>query len=280
VPDAGPFVPPGVPPGADPQKMIVPPNPDLSSVPGQPNTDSGYSAMRQAAQEALDQGRLAEAHLILSRWYGAPTLSPAEKHELLNLLSQLAGSVIYSTQHLIEPPHEVQTGETLETIAEKYNVPWQLLAKINGVEQPDQIVPGQQLKVMRGPFNAIVDLDERALTLMVNGYYAGRFAVAVGTEREGLEGQWVVGHKATNPTYYGRDRTIDADDPSNPLGEYWIGLASAEQLSTDGPLGIHGTYDAQSIVQDDPRGYIRMAPQDAHDVYDILSVGSRVIIRR
>ena len=46
-----------------------------------------------------------------------------------SLLGQLAGTVIYSTEHQLEPARVVKPGETLETIAKEYNVPWQLLGE-------------------------------------------------------------------------------------------------------------------------------------------------------
>ena len=41
--------------------------------------------------------------------------------------------MIYSTEHQLEPARVVKPGETLDTIAKEYNVPSQLLAKINGI---------------------------------------------------------------------------------------------------------------------------------------------------
>jgi lipoprotein-anchoring transpeptidase ErfK/SrfK len=239
-----------------------------------------YGQAREAAQQALDRGALSEALLLLSPWHGDPSL-PAEETQALNqLLSELAGTVVYSTDYHTEPPYAVQAGETLQTIADKYQVPDELLARINGLDATAPLTPGQQLKVVRGPFAAAISLTDRTLILNVGGYYAGRFAVGVGSEQQDLEGIWVVKHKLINPTYYGRDRVIDADDPSNPLGEHWLGLASAASEATVHPFGIHGTADPESIERDDPRGYIRLKPDDARDLYDILSIGSQVVVRR
>jgi lipoprotein-anchoring transpeptidase ErfK/SrfK len=58
------------------------------------------------------------------------------------------------------------------------------------------------------------------------------------------------------------------------LGERWIGLDSGNQL------GIHGTNDPASIGRAESRGCIRLSPTDVDDVYDILSIGSKVVIRR
>ena len=98
-----------------------------------------FAAALEQVRHELDAGRLSEAHYQLSRWYDDPNLTPQEQQHLNELLDQLAGTVIYSTQNLMEPACEVQQGETLERIAQRYNVPWQLLAKINGIDDPHSL---------------------------------------------------------------------------------------------------------------------------------------------
>jgi LysM repeat protein len=231
-----------------------------------------FAAEFRAAQALLDQGKMDEALRALSRWYDDARLSSAEQESLLEMLNQLAGTVIYSKEHLLEPAYEVQPGDTLDRIGEMYKVPYQLLAKINAIEDPFRLRVGEKLKVVPGPFDAVVDLKKKQLTLVLNGRYAGRFPVGVGADQSTPEGELTVQNKITNPTYYGPERTIDADDPANPLGERWIDLGNR--------LGIHGTNDAASIGAAESRGCIRLSAKDVEDVYDILSVGSHVIVRR
>ncbi len=129
------------------------------------------------------------------------------------------------------------------------------------------------LKVVRGPFSAVIDLDNYELTLILNGRYAGRFAIGVGRDYTGLEGSYSVRDKVANPHYYGPDRIeIDADDPNNPLGEFLIGL--------DDRIAIHGTNDPSNLHRIGGRGSICLGERDIKDVYGILSIGSRVTIRR
>lgn len=231
-----------------------------------------FSAFIQAALKKLDEGALAEAHASLSLFYANPGLTPAEDRQLTELLDQVAGTVIYSRQHYLEPPYRVQPGETLQQIADRHDVPWQLLAKINGVRSPELLAPGQELKVVRGPFNAVIHLDRFELTLMLHGRYAGRFPIGIGQDQPAMTGLQLVKDKMMNPTYYGDGQVIDADDPSNPLGERLIGLGSR--------LSLHGTNDPQSIGRAGGPGTIRLSNQDIEDVYDILSIGSRVTIER
>jgi lipoprotein-anchoring transpeptidase ErfK/SrfK len=232
-----------------------------------------FTTAMASARRELEGGQLASALKQLSSWYQNPKLSPQESQELNQLLDQVAGSVVYSTQHLLEPPYEVQQGERLEDIGAKYNVPWELLAKINGIDDPSTLRPGERLKVVRGPFQAVVSLEHRELTLLTgDGSYAGRFKIGIGNEHPPQEGTFVVAEKVANPVYYGRERAISAEDPQNPLGERWIGLGNH--------VGIHGTNNPESIGRGDLPGSISLNERDVADVYDILSVGSRVTIRR
>ena len=258
----------------------MPSTPDGSATNAPPANSGTFATAHRAAQELLDHGDLAAAHLLLSPWYGNVTLLPNETAELSDLLGQLAGTVIYSRQHLLGPAHRVQPGETLESIAGVYQVPWQLLAKINGLPSPANVTVGQELKVIQGPFSAVVRTERREMVLLVGGRYAGHFDVGIGRDAQLVEGEWSVNQKQTNPVYNGPAGTIAADDPTNPLGEHLIGLSALSPVGGSPRFFIHGTHDPTSIQADDPRGFVRLAPRDAEDVYDILTIGSKVTIRR
>jgi len=215
----------------------------------------------EAAYKELDSGNLAKVHQTLSQWYNDPQLTPAEARQLTDLLDQVAGTVVYSRQHRLERPYTVQPGDTLQRIARSYGVPWQLLAKINGISDPENLRPGQQLKVVRGPFDAVVNLDKRELTLMLRGLYAGRFRIGLGRDQENLEG-----------TYFVEDKIDQSDDPNSPLGRYWIKLNDR--------IGIHGTNDPRNVGASDGPGSICLSDRDIEDVHDILSIGSCVRILR
>ncbi len=245
--------------------------------PSSGNQQGEFVAAWESALLQLEQNRMADAHAALSEWYGNPLLSPEQDAQLNELLDRLAGTVIYSRQHLLERPHEVQPGETLQRIAESYEVPWQLLANINGIRDPQRLRPGEQLKVLHGPFNAVVELSQFRLTLFLQGRYAGRFRIGIGQDQSTPEGEFVVLQKLTNPTYYG-DPVIDADDPRNPLGEFALDLGDH--------ILIHGTNDPNSIGRAESRGCLRLDNRDVQDVFEILSAqsdrsaGSKVTIRR
>ncbi len=237
-----------------------------------------FAASWPAIQAALDRNDLKQAHLLLSKWHNDDTLTSAESQKVETLLGQLAGTVIYSTEHQLEPARVVKLGETLETIAKEYNVPWQLLSKINSIPAPDQVRPGQALKVVRGPFSATVDLHRNELTLDVDGRYAGTFPVTVPPGATVAEGQWRVDQKvaapqnAVTPTAYAAPAA-----PAEPT----IVLRNASNAGVAAP-GSTLTISSGSTVAAPTSGSssLRVSPQDAEDLSDILSIGSRVIVRK
>lgn len=232
-----------------------------------------FAALMDAAMVKLSKGELAEVHLTLSEWYGDPRLPSDQASQLTELLSQLAGTVIYSQQSFLERPYVVRFGDSLESIALAYHVPPQMLANINNIRNPNDLQPGQELKVVRGPFNAILDLSRYELVLMLDGRYAGRFPIGVGRDCPPLERQYVVRDKKIVPAAYSATQ-----DPSKSQGNRWIDLG--------GGVGIHGTDAPQSIGRNDGQGAIFMSERDVADLYDILTAGtngsngSAVIVRR
>ncbi len=203
----------------------------------------------------LNQGQLVESLRELSKWYGNTIVPPTEEQRFVDLLSQLAGTVIYSRDPWLGPPYQVRAGDSLESIAQQYQVPWQLLAKINGIQNPNGLVPGEKLKIVHGPFQAQLNVQQGWLALFVDGLYAGRFRVQA-------TGQLV-----------------------KPDGAYPVAKFSSEQAGAGSQspyISLGG--DLHLRVPDDalPPGVtaVRISRQDMNDVFDMLSERSQVTIVR
>jgi lipoprotein-anchoring transpeptidase ErfK/SrfK len=215
----------------------------------------------------LAQGDDVGAHRELStQYWQRPELRPL----LIDRIQQTARRIYFEpTPHYMEP-YVVQPGDTLQSIAHRYEVAWQFLAKLNQVE-PTQIRPGQELKVIRGPFSAVVDLSDYEITVHAHGYFVCRFPVGTGANNSTPIGKFTVEDKLVDPTYYGEDGVVAHDDPANPLGEHWISIGNS--------YGIHGTIDPDSIGRAESQGCVRLRNEDVAEVYDFLTVGSEVVIR-
>ena len=155
-------------------------------------------------------------------------------------------------------------------VAERYEVPWQLLANINQIRDPVTVLPGTELKVLRGPFNAQVDLQRNELTLFLGDLYAGRFPIGVGSDPKPTPGTFTVQDKQSSHTFYDPSGTpVPAGSPDNPYGSMWVDLG--------GRLCIHGS---PNTMQPSTKGCISLADDHASDLYGILTQGSLITIRR
>jgi len=232
-----------------------------------------FTAFMQSIQAKLDEGHLDDGLKDLTMLYNVPELPPAQARQITQLLDQVAGTVIYSRHYPLEPPYKVQSGDRLDQIAQRYNVPWELLARINGLRNPERLTPGQELKVVRGPFNAVINLDRYEMTLMLQDRYAGRFPIGIGRDKAKLEGTYTVRDKIVAPIYQGPDgATAGAGEANNPLGRFLLDLGNQ--------VGIHGTSDRGNVGRAEGRGSICLSDRDIDDVFGILSIGSRVVIQR
>lgn len=290
---AQPTMPPSEPLATNPLRQSAPvaatdPNSASIYAQAQPIPTASVPAARSLAaswpaiQQSLERGELAQALEQLSSWHNDPSLAPADAQQVETLLSQLAGTVVYSTEHRLEPAHVVKPGETLETIAQEYNVPWQLLAKINGIAAANQVQPGQELKVVRGPFSAVVDLARNDLTLMVGGRYAGKFPISAPQGAMLPAGEWAVaatripGGPTSAYQAPGSVTPAAADQPLIVLQQTnATGTATGAVVISSEPLTVSGAAGSPVAVP-----HVKIAPADAVEIADILSVGSPVTIRR
>ncbi|SMP58221.1 LysM domain-containing protein [Neorhodopirellula lusitana] len=230
---------------------------------------AGLANAISTADRQYQSDRRREALATLSLFYETPNLTSDQREQLLIRLDPLAREVIYSPEHLLESPHRVGPNETLMDVAEKYDVPWQLLANINGVSDPVTVLPGTDLKVLRGPFRADVDLTNQELTLFLGDLYAGRFPVGIGSDPVPRAGAYTIQEKNSAKTYYDMSgNPVPPGNARNPYGSMWIDLG--------GGLSLHGSPSADRATD---QGCISIAGSYSRDVFGILSEGSSVTIR-
>lgn len=230
-----------------------------------------------AAQAEVRNGRFAVALQSLSALYRGPNLSVSQREQLVTLLDQLAGSVIYAPDFELEPAHVVQSTETLDTVAANYGLNPTFLGRVNGLSPAAPLAPGTRLKVVRGPFRAEVSLTDREITLFLGELYAGRFNCAIGRDLPAqVRDMSVVRAEGARPFVdFRTGEQISAGAANNPYGNHWIELTSASVPGTAG-LGIHSF--GTEIDASDTRGCVSVSPAEAVDLTAILSPGSRVVV--
>jgi lipoprotein-anchoring transpeptidase ErfK/SrfK len=217
----------------------------------------------------LKSDDLLRAHRELSTIYWA---KPHWRPNIRDRIEKSAHAIYFDPQPQFLQPYVVKTNDQFAVFAKRYNVPWQYLAKLNGVD-PKRIRPGQQLKVIKGPFSAIIELNGYLLTLHAYGYYVRAYTIGIGKDGATPLGKFSVLNKVTHPQYTDPEgHVIEGGDPNNPLGERWLDLGKG--------YGIHGTIAPNSIGKAESRGCIRLRNEDVEEVYDMLAVGSEITIRR
>jgi LysM repeat protein len=260
----------------DDKSLISSTKPDSKELTGQEASPEQvvlepFAIGREKALKLANEGKLKESLVSLTKYYRSPEISRKEYEDLLDILDALAREVIYSPRHLLKPVYTTTASDTLASVAEYHKISPELLKNINQLGDSQVLIQGQQLKVIEGPFRGEVNVTTGEMTLYLNDMYACRFPIGVGKDYDSKVGKFEVSEKRTARTYYGAGgKVIQASDPSNPYGGYWIDL---------GGNCIHGSAEMSTTELKDA-GCISLAPIDATDAFIMLTVGSQVEFRK
>ena len=238
--------------------------------PSAPPSSAAFTTAWTDAHEKLAAGRYAEALAALSIWHDDPSLGLEESQRLEDLLGQLAGTVIYSQQDLLLPPHVVAAGETLPAVALPLGISWQLLGKINGVANPQDLVPGEHLKVLRGPFDAVVSVSRRRVSLQLGGYYAGSFPIVIGRTFLARVGTSIPVAEVRR----------GADRGSLAATALPVDAAAKPAIVLADGLLIEAAEDPGMAGDASPSSSLIVSVRDFAELLDILGPGSKVLIRQ
>ena len=245
--------------------------------------------------ELLDDGLYVAARKQLSSTLQSGTLSEHEAAQARGVLTDISDMLVFSPTIDSEDPYSIEYiirgGDTLSEIVQKMGlqVDWRFIQRINKIKQATGIRPGQNLKLVTGPFHAVVNKDTYRIDLFLgNGneqVFVRSYRVGLGEFDSTPTGLFKVRQhsKLVNPTWINpRTRVFySADNPENPIGERWVGLQGIEERTRDlSGLGIHGTIEPSTIGTQASMGCIRMHSEDVTEVYEMLSEGvSTVEIR-
>jgi len=262
-----------------------------ASAPSMPTpVDTTDRTADTTAQRLVQQGtallerRPVEARLLLSQALRTGELTPAEMRDVRRTLTTLNEALVFSPQIVPDDPYALQytveSGDRLQKIVRRMalQVHWRFISRINNVD-PRRIRPGQTLKLITGPFHAVVDKSAFRMDVYLGDgpqqVYVCSMPVGLGQYNSTPEGLFRVRpkSKAINPAWV-NPRTgeqFDANDPDNPIGDHWIGLEGVDPALKDVlGYGIHGTIEPESIGEEASMGCIRLGDADVALVYEVL----------
>lgn len=239
------------------------------------------------ADRLIATNRLVEARSILNTALAAatPDAAPAIRDRLGAINQTLVFSPTVIAGDPIALSYAVQPGDSLAkiTATQGLQVDWRLLQRVNGMANPSRLNVGQKLKLVRGPFHAVVSKSNYRLDLYWGDTsssgertFIRSFRVGLGENNSTPVGAFVVrpSSKLINPEWV-NPRTGErfaADNPLNPIGERWIGLDPADaSTAVHTQYGLHGTIEPDSIGQQKSMGCVRLAPDDIALIYELLA---------
>ena len=132
------------------------------------------------------------------------------------------------------------------------------------------------------PGTIVVRTNERALYLVTGINQAIRYPVGVGRAGKQWAGTSFINGKYIRPDWSppavvradhpGMPNVIKGGSPANPMGVAAMSLAGGE-------YAIHGTNQPGSIGHFVSYGCIRMYNEDIKDLYERVSIGTRVVVQ-
>lgn len=280
------------PPVETPTESVTPPVADTpetaTTIDGDESTEEARELVRQAID--LDKaGKIIATRDLLNEALDKQ-LSSQLRAQVKTRMTKLADKWlfsrdVYESDNFTEY-YLVQPGETLSGIAQRYKVPYQILMEINGIDRATNLQAGQKIKVIKGPFNAVVYKGSFTIDLLLQHTYVRTYRV--GTGKDGHDtpaGHWRVkpgGKSDKKPAWTDPDtgRVYSGSDPDYPLGSRWIAIEGLDDKTRDRTgFAIHGTKDPESIGTRSSRGCIRLYNGDVVEVYNMLREGvSEVVI--
>ncbi len=262
-------------------------------------TRSGSSSMVEAAldesESLIASNQLVAARTTLSRTLADPGLTSSDKQRLRAALTNLNDTIVFSPRIIpgdtMVEEYRIASGDSLGKItrARELGVHWKLIQRINGIDRPERIRVGQRLKLIRGPFHAVVNKSEYRVDLYhgppdepERWVFITSRPVGLGLDDSTPAGTFVVrqNSKLENPAWVNpRDPSdrYSRDDPDNPIGEYWIGLDGLGDDAVYVGYGLHGTIEPESVGRQQSMGCVRMLDDDIALVYELLVEGASIV---
>lgn len=263
------------------------PNAPVNPLPSA-GSPAGVRAMIEAGERDFASGKLVEARVNFSRAYLNAECGPADQSNLRERLTAINNDLMFSPKVTPNDPlvrqHTVQAGDMLERIRKKNDlaIDWRLIARVNGMANPNNLKVGQKIKLPLGPFHAVVHKGDFRMDLFAGSpdeperwTYIRSFRVGLGEagKSDTPVGTFKIRNKMANPAWKNPQtgEQFSAEDPKNPIGEYWLGWEGLGDSKVYTRYGLHGTIDPSSIGQQKSMGCVRLANDDIALAYEMLT---------
>ncbi len=248
-----------------------------------PASDRGRRLLAEA-ETLLAEGKLLESREILftlldeSRDRNAR--EKAGKH-----LGEIHIELVFNPHPMPEKEeYTVSSGDSLDRLARRFGTTVELLQKSNritghipgceGVMCNGCLIRiGQKLRILKGEFSILVDIETNTLTVYLNDRFFKRYPVGTGAYDKTPTGSAKVTDRIRHPPWWRPNgNVIPYGHEDNLLGTHWLALDIPR-------YGIHGTWEPETIGTYESAGCIRMYNHDVEELFELIAVGTPVEIK-
>jgi hypothetical protein len=260
-----------------------------TATPPTPAPTTSVLSLITSGDTALGKGDAVAARTFFAKALLDPSVSSEQAASLRDKLGRINDDLVFSSKvtpgDTMVEQYTVASGDRLSTIPRKLDLAtdWRLIQRVNKIKDANALRVGQKLKIVRGPFHAVVHKNDYRLDLFAGSpdepdqwTFIKSFKVGLGTDDGTPTGTFVIkaSSKLVNPTWVNPKNPAEkyaADDPKNPIGEYWMGLDGIGDAAQFKGFGIHGTIDPSSIGQQKSMGCVRLGDEDVKLMYELLT---------
>lgn len=260
--------------------------PSQSTVLAPAGSTSEVTQQIQAAEQRAATGELLQARALFNKALHNPNAVREDQERIRQRMATINADLLFSPKvypgDTMTETYVVKSGDNLIRITRNRElaVDWRLVERVNGIKG-NTLKVGQKLKLVRGPFHAIVHKGDYRLDLFQGSpddpdswMFIRSFKVGLGTGNSTPLGNFVVKPKSklVNPHWVNPQtgQKFHADDPKNPIGEYWMGIEGVGDSKTITGYGLHGTIEPDSIGQQKSMGCVRLGDEDIKLLYEML----------
>lgn len=188
--------------------------------------------------------------------------------------------LVFSQREMAEKvDHAIVAGDLISKLARKHGTTPELIAKANGISNPDNIKIGDRLRILSQPgFEITVNKAENWLLVTMRGKFFKRYTVGTGKYNRTPAGTFRVSEKITEPSWWKDNREIPFGDKENILGTRWMAISSTGDTPPAKGYGIHGTWEDKGLGRQSSAGCVRMSNKDVEELFAYIPEGTPVTI--
>lgn len=173
----------------------------------------------------------------------------------------------------------VKSGDSVEKIAKNYDTTSEQVQLGNNLANPNLIKAGDSLRILPGGFKMEISKKNNTLILFYKGDFFRKYSVGTGQFGKTPVGTFVVSDRIVQPPWWRPDgKVIPFGDPENILGTRWLAIKASGGTPDVKGYGIHGTWDETTIGKAVSAGCIRMRNAEVEEVFNLVPLGTQVVI--